>query len=299
MQVKEEGNGVTQREGHHRQQRAAGKPLQLLAQQGRVGLAVTAQEENRREHVEAGIVGRAGLVEPVQEQAGWLPCLDGPNPQAKQSGAGRIDQRQEPAAAETPKPLFGETKREMQKKRRLQRLGQHIAPQNGPVKRIEFASVLEAVECERDQAKQVEVSGARGRPAAEENVDADGQVDESDDAQPQSHAPVERLGNDHNGRVKRDAVAGDCVAGLAVNLSAVEDALEVSDPHDGGVADRGEQVFGLDLSALGRLIRQRLHSGEQILLLQVGLLGRAVGQNPGPGEQIVLLDACALAGTVG
>ena len=44
-QSKKEGNGVKQREGHYGQQRAASEPLQLLAQQGRVGAVVTAHEE--------------------------------------------------------------------------------------------------------------------------------------------------------------------------------------------------------------------------------------------------------------
>ena len=35
--VEQERNRVEQRERHHRQQRAAGEPLQLLAQQRRVG----------------------------------------------------------------------------------------------------------------------------------------------------------------------------------------------------------------------------------------------------------------------
>ena len=70
----------------------------------------------------------------------------------------------------------------MEKERRLQRLGQHVDPENGPVERVELAGVFQRVERERNQAEEIEVSGARRGPAAEENVDADGQIDQADDA---------------------------------------------------------------------------------------------------------------------
>ena len=73
---------------------------------------------------------------------------------------------------------------------------------------------------------------ARGaRPAAEENVDADGQVDEADDAQAHGQAAVQRLGNDLDRRVQRNAVAGDGVVDLAVGAGAVESALQVGEPR--------------------------------------------------------------------
>ena len=161
MQVEEEGNGVKEREGQNRQQGAAGEPLQLLAQQGRVGAAVAAQEEQGGQHVEDGVVGGAGLVEAVLQQPGGLAGFNGPEPEAEQPGAGRVDQRQQPAAADVLEPLLREAEREMQKERRLQRLGQHIRPEDGPVQRVELAGVLERVEGERDQAEEIEVGGAR------------------------------------------------------------------------------------------------------------------------------------------
>ncbi len=181
----------------------------------------------------------------------------------------------------------------MQKQRRLQRLSQHIAPENGPVQGVQLAGVLERVEGEGNQAEEVEVSGARGCPAAEENVDADGQVDEADEAQPQRQAAVQRLGDDH--RLQGNAAAGDFVTGLAVNLGAIENALQVGYAHDGSVVGFGKQAFGLNVCARRRGLRRRVYSREHLLRLRGGILG----QHPGPSQQVVRLNAGALAGTVG
>ncbi len=232
IEVKEERDGVKQRERQHREQSAAGEPLQLLAEQGRVGAAVTAQEEQCGENVEGGVVGGAGLVEAVLEQPGGLPVVDGQQPQAEQARAGRVDQRQQPAAADVLEPFLREAEREMEEEGRLQRLGHDIRPEDGPVQRVELAGVLERVPRERNQAEEVEVGGARGSPAAEENVEADDQVDEADEAQALVQAAVERLGNYFDRRIQGNAVAGDDVVDLAVGAGAVECAFEIGDPRD-------------------------------------------------------------------
>ena len=99
VQIEEEGDRVKQRERQNGEQCSTCNPLQLLAKQGRVGAAVAAQEEQRGQHVKDGVVSGSGLVEAVLEQAGGLRGFDGPEPQAEQSGAGRVNQRQQPAAA--------------------------------------------------------------------------------------------------------------------------------------------------------------------------------------------------------
>src|SRR5208283_5968204 len=101
-----------------------------------------------------------------------------------------------------------------EKECRLQRLGHDIRPEDGPVQRIELAGVLERVPRERNQAEEVEVGGAWGTPAAEENVEADDQVDEANEAQPLVQAPVKRLGNYFDRRIQGNAVAGDDVVDL-------------------------------------------------------------------------------------
>jgi hypothetical protein len=51
----------------------------------------------------------------------------------KHSGAGRVDQGQQPAAAKILEALLGKAEREVQEERRLQRLGHHIRPEDDPV----------------------------------------------------------------------------------------------------------------------------------------------------------------------
>ena len=128
IEVEEEGDGVEEREGQNREQGSAGNPLQLLAEQRGVGLAVAAQEEQRGQDVKSGVVGGRGLVEAMLEQPGGQARLDGPDPEREQSRARRVDQRQQPAAAKALEPLLGEAEGEVQEERRLQRLGQRCWP---------------------------------------------------------------------------------------------------------------------------------------------------------------------------
>ena len=56
---------------------------------------------------------------------------------------------------------------------------------------VELAGVLSAYSAKRDQAEKIKMRGARRAPAAEEHVNADGQIDQPDDAQA-CQAAVER-----------------------------------------------------------------------------------------------------------
>ena len=84
----------------------------------------------------------------------------------------------------------------MQKQRRLQRLGQDLAPVDGPVKGIEFAGVIERIQDKRGQAKDVKVSRARSRPPPEEDIETDGKVNQRNEPQALVLAAVCRLEND-------------------------------------------------------------------------------------------------------
>ena len=144
--MKQIGDGVKERKRKNREQGAACDPLQLLAQQRRGGAAIAAQEEERCGNVEDGVVRRVDLVEPVEEELGGLARGDGPEPQGKHSRAGRVDQRQQPAAAEILEPLLRKTEREVQEERRLQRFGHDICPEDDPVQHVEFRGVFQRVE---------------------------------------------------------------------------------------------------------------------------------------------------------
>ena len=140
----------------------------------------------------------------------------------------------------------------MKEERRLQRFGHGVGPEDGPVKPVELAGVLEGVPGEGDQAEEIEVSGAGSAPAAEEDVKADDQVDEADDAQAQRQAAVQRLGDDFDRRIERNAVAGDGVEHLAVGAGAVECAFKVGEALNGSFVAggasgyAGKEVVGLN-----------------------------------------------------
>ena len=86
------------------------------------------------------------------------------------------------------------------------------------------------------------MGGARSAPAAEEDVEADDEVDEADDAQAQGQAAVQGYGDDFDGRIERDAVAGDGVVDLAVGAGAVKGAFQVGEPRDRGSSHEAQSA---------------------------------------------------------
>jgi len=209
------------------QKSASREPLQLLAQQWRVGAAITVQEEYGREHIEGRIVGRAGLIQTMLQQAGRFPVVDSHDPEDEQHCAGCVDHWNEPATANALEPFFGEAQGEMQQERRLQRLRQRIQPENSPVQQIQLASELKGVPGKRNQAEEIEVGGARSGPAPQEHIQSHGQIDEADETQRLLQTSVGRFGDDQDRLVQRNAVAGNGVIGLDVNACAIQFAVQV------------------------------------------------------------------------
>ena len=80
LKIEQKRNRVEECERQHSAERATVEPLQLLAQQGRGGACVAAQEEQRSHDVESGVVGRPGLIQTMLQQLGCRAGLDGPNP---------------------------------------------------------------------------------------------------------------------------------------------------------------------------------------------------------------------------
>ena len=98
--------------------------------------------------------------------------------------------------------------------------------------------------------------GSGSTPAAKEDIEADNQVDEPNDAQPQGQAPVQRFGDDFDRGIQRDAGAGDGVIRLAVAAGVIERALQVGHPDDGDVVHLRQQVVRLDAGALPGHLRE-------------------------------------------
>ena len=77
--------------------------------------------------------------------------------------------------------VVGEADRKVQKERRLERRCGHVAPVNDPVEGVEFAGVTEGVQDERNQAEDVKMDRLGSRPAPEEDVDSDTEIDKRDE----------------------------------------------------------------------------------------------------------------------
>ena len=71
----------------------------------------------------------------------------------------------------------------MQEHRRLQYPGNDIAPVDDPVEVVELAGVLEGVRDERNYAENVEVRRTCRRPASQQYVQPDSQINQRDEAQ--------------------------------------------------------------------------------------------------------------------
>ena len=93
-------------------------------------------------------------------------------------------------------PFFWKSQRKMQEERRLQGLGDNLAPVDGPIEGVEFTRVVERVKNKRSQAKNVKMSGARGRPPPEEHIQADGKVNQRNQPQSLVEATIGGLEND-------------------------------------------------------------------------------------------------------
>ena len=171
----------------------------------------------------------------------------------------------------------------------LQRLGQDIAPVDGPVEVVEPPGVVEGVEGEGNQAEEVDMERAGCGPAPEEDVESDGQIDEADDKGEVEHAAVGGDGNDDDRGVEGNAAAGDGVVCLAVDVGVLELAVEVGADFDRVIVDSGEQVTGLD-SGL------RSGAGGGDALGEQAVDGLSVGNRCGfcPGDPVVRLLVEAL-----
>jgi len=155
--------------------------LSCWRRSGVIGAGVAAQEEDRGEYEVYGYVGRRDLVELEAEGECRLPQEHCGDAHADDSESGSINEGQEPAAVPVGETLLREGEREVQEQGRLECLGDDVAPVDDPVQIVELAGVVEGVQRERYEAEDVEVHRARSGPAAEEDVETDGQVDEADD----------------------------------------------------------------------------------------------------------------------
>jgi hypothetical protein len=197
----------------------------------------------------------------------------------------------------------------VQEERRLQRFGDDVGPEDGPVQSIELGGVLERVERERDQAEEIKMRRAGRAPAAQQDVKTDDEINKTDQAQTYFKAAIERLGNHFDRRIEGNAVASDAVVNLTVCAGAIKGALQIGNAGDGrGIRVRrsgnsGGQIAYADDGALAGLVGQDLFG-----LMATGNLaqpdtvdgrGIRVRRSGNAGQQISYADGGALTGLVG
>ena len=98
---------------------------------------------------------------------------------AQQQHPRDINRRDDPAMLADKAALLRESQDKMQEQRRLQQPGRNVAPVDGPVKLVQLSGELEGVKDERNQAENIEVRGTRRRPAPQQNIEPDAQVDQA------------------------------------------------------------------------------------------------------------------------
>src|SRR5580700_3730671 len=144
--------------------------------------------------------------------------------------------------------FFREGQNEVQKQGWLQHACGNVAPINRPVEIVQLARVFERVGNEGDEAENIEVRGSGSSPAAQQDVEADAQIDQSNQPQPVVEGALRR--NQDDAGIKWDRLPEQGIGGLGPDAVTVELALESRNILDFLPVDGKELVAGLN-AALG------------------------------------------------
>src|SRR5258708_3844682 len=130
---------------------------------------------------------------------------------------------------------FREGQYEVQEQRWLQQPRDLIRPEDGPVKSIELAGIVQRVENERYQAENVKMRGTDRRPAPQQYIKPNAQVDEGDQPQPVVHRTFGR--NQHHFNNQRTDAADQRAGCLRPDAGIVELARHRSRSMDRAALD--------------------------------------------------------------
>ncbi len=159
---------------------------------------------------------------------------------SQQQCSGNINRRNDPAMPADKAALLRESQDKMQEQGRLQQPGGNVAPVDRPVKLVQLSGEFEGVKDERDQAKNIEMGRTRRRPAPQQNIKPDAEIDQGDEAQPVVERTLGR--NQDHGGVERHGLPYQGISSLRPCAHAVDLA------HPGGrvlhvmLVDRGQVV---------------------------------------------------------
>src|SRR5258708_36802247 len=94
--------------------------------------------------------------------------------------SGKVEQRNRPTMLADELAPFREGQYEVQEKRWLQQPRALIRPDDGPVKSIELAGIVQRAENERYQAENVKMRGTDHRPAPQQYIKPTAELHEAD-----------------------------------------------------------------------------------------------------------------------
>ncbi len=262
------GNHIEQREGRDGQNGAARDPFELLPQDRRAGPAIAVPQHRRRDHEEQGQVAHLHPVEVPAHPLGGFQYPEREDVYSQQQHPGHVNGGNDPAILADKGALLREGQDEMQEQCGLKQPCRNVAPVDNPVKLVQLSGELEGVKDERDQAENIEMRGTRRRPASQQNIKPDPQIDQGDEPKP----VVQRAfgGNQDDGRVQRDRLPNQGVSRLRPRAHAV------NLPHPGGgvlyvvLVDGDQLITGSNPGLLARAVR--LHPVGDQASLASGLL---------------------------
>ena len=203
---------------------AARDPLQLLPQNCGAGVLVAVPEHDGGGQKVQRSVGHFHTVEvPAQPLAGLQP-LHGGDVCGQQQCSRQIDQGQKPGMFAHRLAFFREGENEVEKQGRLQHSGSDVAPINRPIEIVQLAGVLEGIGNEGDEAENVEMRGTGSGPAAQQDVEADAEIDKRNQPQPVVERPLG--GNKNDAGIEWNRLPEQGIFGFRPDAGAVELALQ-------------------------------------------------------------------------
>ncbi len=188
--------------------------------------------------------------------------------------ARQVNQRNDPGMLADKITPLGKRQHEVQEQRRLQQPGSDVAPQNDPVEGVEFSGVVERVEDERNQAENIEVHGAWRRPAPQQHVHSDAQIDERDQPQPEIQRPLRR--NQNHSCVNWNGVAHQRISRLRPDAGAEEHAYSRGRILDLVLIDGRESVAAVNTGFIARPIGFHAVGSQRVVVLHPA---NAIGWN--------------------
>src|SRR5579863_6257273 len=134
----------------------------------------------------------------------------------------------------------------MQKQRRLQKPGCYVAPIDRPVEGIELSREVESVKDKRNQAEDIKMRRTLRRPAAEQYIKPNSQIDKCDQPQP---GVLRVIGRDENDdRIHWNRISHQRISCLRPSSYAVDLAFQIRGALNIVGCNGDNLVSGLDPS---------------------------------------------------